>query len=364
MKSYIMSNKLAKYYLGGITDLSQNIDTHILNNPHYYVRVIAYKITPHYDTPILNYVLLNIKKMFILPTIFLFNQDYMNSDELANYCKKEFISIIKKQNANNRECENIEFKGFLYDDINREISIFLDLTQTRWTVYDSLLSSDKVWFGTVDEILNKKNICNIRIHNTVTDFLTNNKNFCFIFDENNRQVEIPVIAYCGKHSSDLDYIYNFGLSQSDDKQMYGPYYYFTDYYNSIKEGGWSPDQKPEYRNDKLITVNEYGKYNKGGVVRIALFMNKMKIIDENTSNDDSTEYTSFADKIADKDGKWANTYDSVFVILQSKIPGKEKYGVPVYVVKQYEQQKPLSYHLLNMKQLGEEYEFMSNYEIM
>ena len=90
----------------------------------------------------------------------------------------------------------------------------------------------------------------------------------------------------------------------------------------------------------------------------------MKIIDENTGNNDNTEYTSFVDKIADKEGKWSNVYDSVFVILQSKLPGKEKYGVPFYVVKQYEQQKPLSYHLLNMKQMGEEYEFMSNYEIM
>ena len=70
----------------------------------------------------------------------------MNSDELANYCKKEFISIIKKQNANNRECENVEFKGFLYDDVNKDISIFLDLTQNTKDGYDSLLSSDKIWF--------------------------------------------------------------------------------------------------------------------------------------------------------------------------------------------------------------------------
>ena len=57
-----MSNKLAKYYLDGITDLSQNIDTHILNNPHYYVKVFAYKITPHYDTPNIELCLVEYKK--------------------------------------------------------------------------------------------------------------------------------------------------------------------------------------------------------------------------------------------------------------------------------------------------------------
>ena len=83
----------------------------------------------------------------------------------------------------------------------------------------------------------------MRIHDTVTNFLTNNNKFCFIFDENNRKVEIPVIAYCGKHSSDLNYVYNLVYPKQMINRYMVPIIIFTDYYNATKEGGWSPDQK-------------------------------------------------------------------------------------------------------------------------
>jgi hypothetical protein len=52
-------------------------------------------------------------------------------------------------------------------------------------------------------------------------------------------------------------------------------------------------------------------------------------------------------RISDHDGKWAENYDSVFLGKIELDNGAYLKNTPIYVVKTYEQQIPLSYHFID-----------------
>ena len=64
-------------------------------------------------------------------------------------------------------------------------------------------------------------------------------------------------------------------------------------------------------------------------------------------------YENSTIRITDHDGNWTSTYDSVFAGRVMLDNGKELEGLPIFVVKKYEQQQPLSYHLIDSKHLNE-----------
>ena len=62
--------------------------------------------------------------------------------------------------------------------------------------------------------------------------------------------------------------------------------------------------------------------------------------------DKNTEYLTI--RISDHDGKWSHSYDSAYVgyiILDNETELK---NTPIFVLKTYEQQIPLSYHYKNI----------------
>jgi hypothetical protein len=60
------------------------------------------------------------------------------------------------------------------------------------------------------------------------------------------------------------------------------------------------------------------------------------------------EYRKIRDllNISDRDGKWSEYYDSV-CICKLNFEEDVEYNLPYFVVKIYEQQLPLSYHIIN-----------------
>ena len=69
-------------------------------------------------------------------------------------------------------------------------------------------------------------------------------------------------------------------------------------------------------------------------------------------------------RISDHDGKWSEFYDSVFLGKIELDNGDYLKNTPIYVLKEYEQQIPLSYHFINKSYLKEKYEEGSDYLIM
>ena len=54
----------------------------------------------------------------------------------------------------------------------------------------------------------------------------------------------------------LNYNTTFGIQKSEKSALIGPFYYFTNYINAIKKGGWSAQNE---------------KHDEGGIIRFAVF---------------------------------------------------------------------------------------------
>jgi hypothetical protein len=76
------------------------------------------------------------------------------------------------------------------------------------------------------------------------------------------------------------------------------------------------------------------------------------------------KYESLTIRITDYDGIWTKDYDSVYLGRIELDDGTFYKESPLYVVKDFNQQYPLSYHYINKKTLGEKYDSNSEYSIM
>lgn len=271
-----------------------------------------------------------------------------------------------------------DVKGFIKGDTT--LYLFIDITKMKLFI-DDKYKTNELWFVLMDEIMNVKSVCDMEIHESVTDFFYNYPEFIFIQNKDNENIEIPMVVYVGKYEKQLEFTYVFGNTKyNDERAVLGPYYYFTDFISAIRQGGWTVNEKPHKINDKiLITDNDYGRYNKGGVVRIAIFTGNMlvKFNDPDDSYDESeikkmrlneknldTKYEVLTSRITDYDGKWVDTHDSVYLGKIELDDGTFYKESPIYVVKNFEQQQPLSYHYINKRGLGERYDKNCNYSIM
>jgi hypothetical protein len=289
-----------------------------------------------------------------------------------------FSSIIKcylfslniHTNYENFE-KNCNFKGiYLY---NNSIYVFIDLTKIDIDV--SLIYRNSLsWFVLMDEIVNKKNVCNLNIGKEVTNFFLDNNIFLYFKNSNNDQIEIPTVVYSGTHEKLLPFNYLFGKSKDDSNSILGSNYYFTDFTNSVRNGGWSSNYEPEFRHGVLLTDKNSGKYKKGGIVRYAIFLGNC-LIKENMPNDkiDESElkkmnidkyYEKLTLRISDYDSTWVSSYDSVFLGEIELDDGRIFQECPMYIIKDFANQIPLSYHIINKNFLKEKFCKNDNYHIL
>jgi len=381
-----------EYYYTAIQNLDENIDYYLKENNKIKINIFAYEIDNHHKYPFLKFLLWknpldNILKISELPRN---NNEVFNSTEdiiaSASFLLFKLLSEIYIYDIDDY-VNQIDFNGFHIN--GNEVSLFYNLTKCELIHLDLLGKSNFVWFGLIDEIVNQQHICNFKICESVTNFFTQNSSFCFLYNKEGEKYVTPNMAYVGKHDKFLHFNYVFGViktTEGTDKGIVGPSYYLTDYNNAIKEGGWSLNGKPEYSYGKLLTINEYGKYNKGGIVRFALFTENTKVIQnlhtdppdeselkqqklnyENGQNSQNGQngnnYEHLTLRITDYDGKWMEYYDSVYISKLILTSYEVLENTPIIVVKNHDQQVPLTYHYIDNKQLGETYDKNKDYFI-
>jgi hypothetical protein len=302
----------------------------------------------------------------------------VNSDNVINLSKLMLFNLLSLTNHSEFD-KNICFKGFYLN--GRDVHIVFDLTECKLNIYD-VYRANQMWFTLLDEIINHKRINNFFIDSSVTNFFINNDDFIYLKNKNGDNYELPIVGYIGmnghKHNK-ITFTYTFGNSPKDKNAILGPYYYFTDYKNAIREGGWSETGKPATVDNVLITDNEYGRYKRGSIIRFGLFLGKMKMV-ENLPNDEidssDTKKERLEDpgldknmeiltmRISDHDGKWGENYDSVFLGKIELDNGEYLKNTPIYVLKEYEQQIPLSYHFIDKIHLNDLYNENTDYLII
>jgi hypothetical protein len=273
--------------------------------------------------------------------------------------------------------KNFDFKGIYV--FNQNVYFFIDLMKIKIENNVLIHKNSPFWFVLIDEIVNKKNVCNINIENDVVNFFLNNNTFLYLKNTANELVEIPTVVYTGSHEKTLHFTYLFGKTKDDKNSILGSNYYFTNFKNAVRQGGWSKDYKREYRFNEELTENETGIYNKGGIVRYAIFLGNC-LIKQNKPNDeidnsemklykmdnfvDDYNYEKMTLRISDYDSNWSKNYDSVYLGPIELDDGQILKDTPIFVLKDYENQVPLSYHLIDKRFLGDKFSENKTYEIL
>jgi hypothetical protein len=264
-------------------------------------------------------------------------------NNLVNKCMKImeviFLSYMK--------ISQYEYKGFkVFDD---EIYIFYDCSRSQIGMH-CLTKNNDIWLTLMHEIINIGKVCNYEIDNKVKTLFINNDGLIYLKNKNNINCELPVVVYYDGYDEEIEFISVFGVSRCRDllKGFAGKYYYFYSYENMIEKMKRERERKRK------------------GLIRISLFLGNMKVpmnleVDEpdksvhtrelllkdSTTTTDEYKLVREMIKISDRDGLWSENYDSIYV-------GKIKLGdfkdmkMPIWVVKEYEQQLPLTYHIMKI----------------
>jgi len=316
--------------------LVNNIDKFLINEKFSKIKVLAYQVNNDGVYPFLQFLLVKYLFSEVLTTPFITLNSIVNTEDVLIMTRQLVVELISICDT------NIVFDGFY--EYSGEIYVFVDLTQIKPVIHDTY-SDSIVRFALIDEILNQKNVCNINVDRNIIDFFNSNYQYCILKDRKNESYEVPIVGYVGKPESKLNFTYIFGETKQDNTAILGPYYYFSDFTNSAK-----------------TSANNNGG-SKCGVVRFAVFVNKCKyienypndIIDESETkkmrlNDESLEvnYERLTMRISDYDGKWVQNYDSCYLGHIELDNGEYLKNTPVIVVKEYNQQIPLSYHYIKI----------------
>lgn len=346
--------------------LTKNFD--LLNNINEYSQIIlcTYLINTDGKYPFLQYLLSNNFNELNLPILQKF--DLLNKDNLISYSTVFLSSLFNIENFN--EFNNvIECDG--YYEFGENLYLFFDVSNYTKNI-ENLHTSFLNLFCLTDEIINHQKACNMLINEDTINFFITNNSINYLYDENNTAFEHPIVAFVGKPTPEkLEFTYIFGECPKDKMEIFGSYYYFTDFNYAIRQAGWSHNYNDEHMHDKVITYGKNGKRLKSGIVRFALFMGKTKYIENmpNSPIDNSVikkerlNDVTFNKKqeiqtmrISDHDGLWATVYDSVHLANIELDDGTYIEQTPIIVLKDYCQQTPLSFHYIDKHTLGEKYD--------
>jgi hypothetical protein len=301
-------------------------------------------------------------------------------------------------------CSDFNYQGCYYEETEEDdgvdnLYLFYDITPLNIDQYD-IYKMCNVRFAIVDEILNYGHICNIPIDRKTQEFFSNNRELLFLYDGDMKYYESPVIAYTGTYDKNLYFKYLFGqsaTSKEDITKLYpymGPYFYFTNFVNAVHQGGWvtssyennvvlkeTKTSKEEFiemmqkRYKDIVSIDDNGRYGQCGIVRHALFLGKTLVklnypedkVDVSPIKKQLLEkeygnqgWEKLTERITDYDGSWSNFYDSVFIGLVELDNGEVMDGVPIWVTKEYSQQVSLSYHYIDKKTMGYEFDDVFN----
>ena len=245
------------------------------------------------------------------------------------------ISSIKKK---------LLFKNVVYKGEINNILWFENINDTVETTLQK--KEDKFVSCLISEIINIKRYLNIPIGKEVTDFFLHNREFIYLYNSSNLKFDIPTIGYHGNYYNKILLASGVGLKREVPQASLGSFYYFGNYEQAIRFAIWTKTRKPMMINNKEITMNEKGKYTRGGIGRFVLFLG------ESTALISGGEDITITDNFY-TNNKWTKMYDSV--ILGIKYIGSPKYESkiklqPQIVIKTFEQQIPLTYYFVDTSQ--------------
>ena len=340
-KNIFQKSKIHKY------EIEKNLETSVKNisNNVDHVFVCIYYI-------ISNRTRINIEYPFILYLLYKYKKQ---NKKYSNTCVFPFVKHKKNKNHQS-EADNLvkeltgsklKTKGFI--EMNSNIYFFYDYGVSSKTIrhISNKKQSENLWWSLIDEICNHKKVIYFPIHKSVWSLFLNYSNLIFLKDKEGSNIEIPIVTYYGDYYKLLPIVSTLGQNLANNRG-YGDYYYLTTFKKAVRYACWTVNYAERIINDEVVT-NENGMFKKGGVVRYATFMFKT--------------FCQTKPMEVNKSKKWSEKYDSLYVGRSSKPDDSFISIEPKYVVKKFEQAIPLSYHLINQKNIPQVWDINIDYEI-
>jgi len=339
-------------------NIKQLLSTKYLKYKKKRAHICVYNIVNENVNPLLLYLLYKYQKSSIISF-----PNFIVENDMLEEATKIFNNITNTI---------IEPDGYLiYDD---EIYIFFNLKIIH-KMQDFYESKNELWWTTIDEICNSKKVINFDVHRSVSDMFLNNVQFIYLLNDKNESYLIPRIGYYGCYYKIMSYIGLLGVQQSTHAP-YGNFFYFNTFKRSIKYGGWSFVGTEKY-NKKYIKLDKHNRYDKGGIVRFAVFLHNSKMF-LNHPKDNNTEYNELnKDKIYDEfpklvdlTGKWAENNDSAYVGILDLIKKNGEKKVfhknikEQYIIKDIDNYMCLSSHIIDKNSLGNVWDYNDEYKIL
>tara|TARA_Y100000996_G_scaffold412425_2_gene398488 strand:- start:2276 stop:3202 length:927 start_codon:yes stop_codon:yes gene_type:complete len=233
----------------------------------------------------------------------------------GNVPSKEGYNIIKKIFIDFDE--QINYTGCIDNILFYEMIFIIENVNYK-------TKKDKLWFLLVDEIINKKYYLHMNVDEEVVSFFLKNSSLLFLIDGEKRILPSPIACYYGNYLNYVKAISVFGVQKASLYASKGPFYYFGNYNEALKRSVWNKNFLPYSINNYLI-AGKNGKYKAGGIVRFALFLDKIKLI--RNANEDVKNKIDYI-----------NNYYSLIYYKENDIK---------YCIREYSNQYPVSYFSVN-----------------
>lgn len=278
----------------------------------------------------------------------------------------------------------VKYAGYIYNKREKRCVLFFNKFDDDDSISIPFVRANTRWWWTLSsEIFNDHVMMNYPISDAVVSFFSSNA-LIMQLKLNGRVLESPSACYAGKHFNYISYMAAFGMKKASTRAHFGPYYYFVGFMDSMRHAcysirpphveniGTGPKQKLRFdphtlANGTSLTVNEFGKHGKGGMVRFAVFLGRCRAFFLNGDEDRSELSMYWANQdplvkaklaLRDINGNWTSHFNSAYVgeYVFNDADEKQKKRAAGWTIKEYDNQTPMSCHEVEVTNVPDEYD--------
>jgi hypothetical protein len=300
------------------------------------IRICTYQINTSCKLPFIEYLMIlsdekNGKKVFEFPKFDFVSSKRKSAERQAEEHVLKMLVHNEDAAADDGNGHVVKFRGVFKHvsetkheskKTKRSVYFFFQKYFKKSKHPPHLSKRDRVWWVVSSEIANFKKVMYVDVDPAINDLFIRNPEIMHLYDCKGRLLETPTVCYFGDEFQKIKYLAFFGLLKAPVKSSFGPFYVATNFLSSMKYACYTHDQQPfELYGGEKITSGEHGRYKEGGVLRMVLFVGKMKVFLRNGEPDDSqiSQELAKTDKtiekflsLRDSNGNWTEAYDTAY----------------------------------------------------
>lgn len=238
------------------------------------------------------------------------------------------------------------YRGYVFNKETKRCAIVYEKFS-----YDSMHATEYVEFSNPTnkytwlwacgyDIINTQAYLNIPIDDHVVDLFNERITMLYLKgvtdDDVEAYLETPSILYTGNNYMQVSFLASHGMRRQSIFSLNGPYYYFSDFLSCMKDACYNTRHQ-------VKDISKDHKFSKGGIIRYAVFVGKMKCVVHSNNRNTNPSNTATTQSVI-KSCEWAREYDTIY----TKNNG--------WCISDFYKQKPLSFHYIDTTGIPDSYD--------